>query len=119
VLFKIRLEAGAGCICEWRDQASPYHTGPCIRFQNNSVFFNNRKLLDIPDDGWIDVKMQSPLGQAKSKWSLSIVLPDGKKQEFKDLDSAPEWKSARWLGFISVSATNTSFYLDDLLIQNK
>lgn len=118
VKFKIRLESGAGCVCEWRDQGASYHPGPSIRFQNNTILFSDHKLAEFPDNAWIEVEMQSPLGQNNSHWDLRLTLPDGRKKEFKGLPSSVEWKAARWLGFVSASNENTSFYLDDVSVEN-
>jgi hypothetical protein len=119
VNYKIRLESGAGCICEWRDQASPYRTGPSVRFKDGTASVGGLKVLNIPENAWIGVEMSAPLGTAPCKWTLRLTLPDGKTQEFKDLACSPEWKTARWIGFISASSDNTSFYLDDVSIKNQ
>jgi hypothetical protein len=117
--YKIRLEPGANAHCEWRDQASPYQTGPSVQFHDRAVFSRGRKLADIPDNAWIGIEMRSPLGKTNSCCELIITLPDGAPQRFPDLPCDPNWKETRWVGFSSSSADRAAFYLDDLVMQNR
>jgi hypothetical protein len=78
-----------------------------------------QKLMDIPADTWIAVEMRADLGQSGSRWSLTIKLPDGTSREFNDLVCDADWKEARWVGFSSPATTNTAFYLDDFVLENR
>jgi hypothetical protein len=112
--FHIRLEPGADVNCEWRDQATPYRTGPSLRFRDQALYARDRRLLDLPESAWVHVEMRAPLGQSDSRWELVLKLPDGTTREFKDLPCDPAWKEARWIGVSSLATRATVFYLDDL-----
>ncbi len=117
--FKLRLEPGARMYCEWRDNSSPYLTGPSVRFENGVVMARDRNLMQVPINEWIGVHMLGSLGQADSQWELRITLPDGASREFKSLPCDPGWKQARWVGFSSTATTDTRFYLDELRMVNR
>ena len=117
--YKIRLESAADAMCEWRDQASPYRTGPTIQFRNGVLSTRGKKLMDIPMNGWISVEMRCPVGKSDPRWSLKATLPNGTSQTFDDLPCDPGWKEVRWLGFSSNARNTASFYLDDVVLENK
>ena len=117
--YAIRLEPGANARCEWRDHSSPYLTGPSVEFHDRAVFVRGKKLTEIPENAWVRVEMRAPLGQAGSTWELTISLPGGTPQQFKNLACDPAWKEARWVGFSSFSAGHASYYLDDLVMENR
>ena len=119
LVYKIRLEPGTNVHCEWRDRASPYHTGPSVQFQNRAAISRGRKLVELPENQWLLVEMQARLGQPNSVWTLRITLPDGVAHTFKDLTCDPVWKVARWVGFSSSSVGHAAFYLDDVLMENQ
>jgi hypothetical protein len=115
---QIRLEPGADAVCEWRDQANPYHTGPSVRLRSGALLVRGQKLMDIPANTWISLEMRAHLGQSDSHWSLTVKLLDGTSQEFKDLVCDPGWKEAHWVGFSSPATSNAAFYLDDFVLEN-
>lgn len=118
--FRIRLESGVVAICEWRDQGSNYRVGPALRFENKRLCrVNQETLMDIPDDAWIGIEIHTVLGKEKSTWSLAVTLPDGSKRHFENLHSDPAWEEVRWIGFITAAGENKSFYLDDVVLENK
>jgi len=75
--------------------------------------------LDLPQDAWIGIEMRATVGQPGARWSLTVTLPAGKIQEFKDLACDPDWTEARWVGFSSNSDGPISYYLDDLEMENR
>ena len=116
--FAIRLEPGANVGAEWRDQASPYRTGPSVQFRNRAVFSRGQKLADISENSWIHVEMRAPLNQANSRWELILKLPDQAEKRFADLPCDAAWKETRWVGFSSMSPDHVAFYLDDVVMEN-
>jgi hypothetical protein len=65
--------------------------------------------------------MRASLGKAGSRWELTLTPPEGKAKavRFADLPCDPAWQEARWVGFSSVSPGRQSFYLDDLVMENR
>jgi hypothetical protein len=116
--FHIRLDPDATVKAEWRDQASPYRTGPSLHFYHRALYARGHKLIDLPGDAWTAIEMRAPLGHTSSTWSLVVTLPDGVSHAFDGLACDPEWTEARWVGFISTSANHASFYLDDVELEN-
>jgi len=118
--FRIRLEPGIVAVCEWRDQGNKYHVGPTLRFENKKLYCENqKKLMDIPDDAWIGIEIHTALGKERSTWNLTVTLPDGSRSNFENLPNDPAWKEARWIGFVTAAGENKSFYLDDVVLENK
>ena len=117
--YALRLEPGANAHCEWRDHSSPYLTGPSAEFHDGAVFVRGKKLTEIPENAWVRVEMRATLGQSGSTWELTVTLPGAAPQQFKDLACDPAWKEARWIGFSTFSAGHASYYLDDLMMENR
>jgi parallel beta helix pectate lyase-like protein len=114
--FQLRVEPGAVMIHEWRDNDSPYRTGPSFRVQDGKVIAGNRTLLTIPHGQWVKFEIMARLGSASpGTWSLAVTLPAGKEERFTSLPLAsPGWRTVNWLGFISSANQKAVFYLDDL-----
>jgi len=117
--YALRLEPDASLSCEWRDQATPYRTGPSVQFHDDAAYVRGRKLAELPANVWMRVEMRAVLGKAGSRWELILTPPDGKVLQFPDLRCDPAWQEARWVGFSSVSPGRQSFYLDDLVMENR
>jgi hypothetical protein len=117
--YKIRLETGAVVRQEWRSQGNPFATGPSLLFEPGAISVREKKLMDLPPNAWIGVEITTPIGKPESRWKLRVTLPDGTKKEFADLRSDPSWKELRWVGFSSHGREGSSFYLDDLALENR
>jgi hypothetical protein len=117
--FKIRLEPGADAICEWRDQANPFRTGPSLRFRDGVAFARDKKLLEFAPNSWLAVAMSASLGGSAGRWNLSLTLADGTTREFKELPCDPGWGEVRWVGFSSLATKKVAFYLDDIEMENQ
>jgi len=102
---------------EWRDQDNPYHTGPSLLFRDGALFARDKKLLDVPPNAWIHVVISTTLGRSDAKWKLEVTLPGGRKTSLEGLPSDPTWKEARWVGFSSHGADDTSYYLDNVMLE--
>jgi len=116
--YRIRLEPGARVQCEWRNQGGTYRIGPSLQFYDRGVWVHDRKLMDIPENEWCAVEMRADLGRPHGIWTLRVTLPNGSMHAFKDLRCDPAWQTARWVGFISLSPGQSSFYLDDVVMEN-
>lgn len=116
--FSIRLEPTANVRMEWRSAGHPYRTGPSLHFQPGSVSARGRKVADVVPNTWVRVEVVSPLGGSENRWQLKLTLPDGTERGYKDLETDPGWKEARWIGFSSHGQPGSSYYLDDLQLGN-
>ena len=69
----------------------------------------------------VDKTVLIPAFEKNSVYRLArtISLPGGTPQQFKNLACDPAWKEARWFGFSSFSAGHASYYLDDLVMENR
>jgi hypothetical protein len=105
---------------EWRDQASPYRTGPSIWIENGKLRASGQELTEIPISEWVRIEVRAGLGQkADGTWSLT-VSQSGKPPVHKSgLPCAKGWKSLNWLGFVSQASQPTAFHLDDLKVSNQ
>jgi len=117
VTFALRAEANAIAWHEWRDNAAPYHVGPSVQVRDGGLYAGSRRLGDVPADVWLRFTIRCALGeQADGTWALRVELPDQPVIEVSGLPCAggPEFRSLRWLGYISLAETGSVFYLDDL-----
>lgn len=118
--FSVRLEAGADLVHEWRDAANPYRVGPSVRFRaDKPVVANGRELpIVCPSGRWFQVALACKLGRG-ADGTYQLVLSDGTKPWRSDNEKCQdaEFRSLRWLGFISAANAKTTSYLDDISLQ--
>ena len=117
--FDIRLEPGAQVRHEWRNEGSPYHAGPSLLFHDGEIFARDKKVAEVSANTWIHVTITATLGRADSRWDLEVTMPEGGKIALNDLVCDPGWKEARWVGFSFHGADGTSYYLDNVKMENK
>jgi hypothetical protein len=114
--FDLLWQSGATLVCEWRDDAQPYKTGPSLRVDpSGQLFAGQKSLLKLPAK-WVHLEIDCGLGQqADGKYRLTVTLPGEKPQVFADL-SCPNsaFRSLRWLGFTSLATERVAYYLDNV-----
>lgn len=118
--FWLRLEAGSIVSHEWRDNGSPYRTGPSIYIEADGTLKAGQTVLrKLPQGQWLKFTITCPLGDgANGSWELNVSLPDG----FAVIGTFPcnkEFRSLDWLGFISNASDKSVWYLDDLQVEPK
>jgi hypothetical protein len=117
--FNLRLGPGAEFQHEWRDNATPYLSGPGFVI-SGGVLQVAGKTLPLPQDQWIHFEIKAGLGeQSTGTWDMTVQVPGEPAHHFTDLPSQPGWKSLEWLGFISNASGPSVFYLDNVMIHNK
>ncbi|MCM2373650.1 right-handed parallel beta-helix repeat-containing protein [Aporhodopirellula aestuarii] len=117
--FRIRLEPTVAVSCEWRNKSSPYRTGPSLQFSDRAIHTRGRKLMDVPANTWVEVTIEAVQGVSNSRWKSTLLLPDGSRHEFVDLDCDPEWTQTGWVGFIASARSDAAYFLDDVHMTNK
>ncbi len=119
VSFDFRYESGVEFLHEWRDDASPYHTGPLLWVREGKLHVAG-KTIAVPASQWMRLEIRAVLGDAPGRtWSVAVVLPDGRKETFDNIPCRAEWKALHWLGFVSNANARTVFYIDNLQIVNR
>jgi hypothetical protein len=88
-----------------------------LHFRGGELLAGNRKLLEIPSGHWIRIKMNAALGQqARGTWDLEVIM-NGDIRRFANLECDPKWRSARWVGFSSLSRGTQAVFLDDVVME--
>ncbi len=114
--FDLRVDAGAMLELEWRDwSVSPYLTGPEFTVRDGKLLLGGKARLDLPVAQWVRFEIVATLGGEETHpWTLRVTLPDGTERVFDDLPYAnPKFDKLTWLGFTSLAADTTVFYLDN------
>jgi hypothetical protein len=70
--------------------------------------------MTVPGNTWFEIEMTAELGKSDTTWTARIELPEGTVRTFRNLRCDSDWKEARWIGFVSVGANDSVFYLDDV-----
>ena len=122
--FALRLEPGAVFYHEWRDSASPYHSGPSIRVGADGVLTASGKpTVALPRGKWVGITITCGLGDAASgTYELRVELPGtAVPRIFKNLpcESGTAFHALTWWGFVSDGTTAGVFYMDDLSLIGK
>ena len=120
--FFLRVSADTTMYHEWRDwRAQPYRVGPSFWIDRGALTVGGRELLRLPPDVWVRCTVRCAIGPGRAgTWSLRIETPGQPAREFGDLPvPSADFEHLTWIGFSSNATTATSFYLDDLEIDNR
>lgn len=119
--FALRIESGTFFQHEWRDQASPYRTGPSLTIREGKLMAAGRELMAVPTDTWLQLEIVAKLGETSpGVWDLRVKVGEGPLREFLGLKHASAgWSELHWLGFVSQADAATTFYVDNLELQNE
>jgi hypothetical protein len=118
VSFDLFLEPRAIFQHEWRDQATPYHTGPVFQIRDGKLSGVKGLAGDVPLGQWVHFEIRAALGpEGDAHWSLRVVPAEGPAREYANLPfRSAEMRTLDWVGFISAANERTEFYLDQLAI---
>jgi hypothetical protein len=119
--FDVRCEPDYQLTFEWRDDATPYHTGPRLDFGKGMIRANGRTLSELPANTWMRVEVTAKLGaDSDATWNCTLTLPDKEPQHFDGLKfEKPDMKALKWLGFSSPGRVAAKCWLDEVEIENK
>jgi len=116
--FDVWLEPKAYFIHEWRDQGSPYRTGPVFTLKDGKLSGPTGPLMDVPTGQWVRYEVSATLGAAATgTWTLKVTPAGGATKTFSDLRfRSKELRTVDWIGFISNAQEPTAFFLDQLSV---
>jgi hypothetical protein len=118
--FAVRLEEGAEFIHQWRDASQPYRVGPSVRIAaDGTLLANGKAVTKVPTSQWIRLEFRTGLGkQATGTYDLVVGVSGEPPTEYAAVPVGnPEWRTLRWLGFISLANDKTVMYLDDVKLE--
>ena len=118
VKFDLYLEPKAVFTHEWRNQASPYRTGPVLQIRDGKLGGVPGLSGNVPLKKWLHFKLQAKLGaDTDSQWSLEIT-PEGETPlTFNHLPFRHrDHQSLDWISFESSATEKSDFYLDEVSI---
>jgi hypothetical protein len=121
VAFDVRMERGYQFVHEWRDDATPYRTGPMLTFDKGAISVPGRKLADLPADAWVHVEVGAKFGAGSdATWECALTFPGQPTQRFGGLKFVkPDLKALKWIGFASNGKTAAKCWLDELDIEHR
>ena len=119
--FDLRIGEGVSINHEWRDwRGSPYRVGPSFWINGTRLQVAGKTLLELPLNRWVHFEVTAGLGGGSETWNLTVTLPGRSARRFADLkNTRAPFEKLTWLGFISNATTQTTFYLDNLTIENQ
>ena len=118
--FDLRVEQASNVSFEWRDwSSSPYVTGPSFVIRDGHLTVPGAAPLLLPLEAWVHFEIKAALGKsARDTWDLVVTLPGQAAQLFPALPFRRDaFKKLTWIGFSSNATTNTSFYLDNFIVE--
>jgi len=118
--FDVKLDAQYRLVHEWRNNATPYRTGPMLVIEKGALTVNGKKLMEVPPMQWAHLEIEAALGdKAPGVWNLTVTLPGAAPQRFEGLKFVhPEARTLDWLGFSSPGTVAASCWLDALELKN-
>jgi hypothetical protein len=107
---------------EWRDwRGTPYRVGPQLAIRKGQLHIPGEETLSMPTDAWVHFEISAELGAGKAgQWQLLVDVPGQERRVFTDLNNAsPGFEQLTWLGFTSDATWETTYYVDNLVLQNR
>lgn len=119
--FDVQVEPDYDLVHEWRDNSTPYLTGPRLRIKDGWISAGDKHLLPIAAGEWVHLEIEAKLGdQADNLWSVTVTLPGKPAQHFDHLPCLqPGWKALEWLGFSSPGTRAAKCWLDELDLRHR
>ncbi len=118
--FDLRFQKNADVHIEARDKSVPYKTTTSIRIKNGVMSLKGQPAIELPIDQWVHVEISAKLGA--ETWRLALTLPDGTTKSFEKIPNNHDGgTSLDWFGFCNLATTadQTSFFLDNLTLENQ
>lgn len=114
--FDLRLEEGALFTYEWRDDPYKYNLGPRLSVDAQGwLSAGSQRLMQLPRGQWVRFDIKCGLGkEATGRYNLTVRLPGGQPQQFRDVACAPKFKSLNCVVIMSLANGPSVFYLDNL-----
>ncbi len=117
--FAILIDADTDFVHEWRDNSSPYLTGPSLRITAAGVTVNGRQIAPAVVGQWLQVRVAAALGPAAGTWSLEVNTGGAGAASFTGLAPvSPQWRRLNYVGYISNAVRETSFCLAAVGVAN-
>ena len=118
--FDLRVSREAVFFHEWRDDAQPYRVGPSFWVQGGRLSACGKDLVEVPADAWMHLELVARIGAgAEDRWELTVTPHNGSPRKFTDLTfGSAEWRTVKWLGFVSNANVASQVYLDNLKLSN-
>lgn len=116
VAFDVKLEPDYILAHEWRDDSSPYRSGPMLTFEKGEVRVGGKKLTDLPPNTWAHVEVIAKIGEGSdATWTCIVTLPGQEPQKFEGLKFVkPDMKTLNWIGFASHGKLAAKCWLDNI-----
>lgn len=121
VAFQVKMQPDYVLVHEWRDDSTPYRSGPQLTFEKGEIRANGKKLTELPPDAWVQVEVTAKVGEGSDGlWNCVLTLPGNEPQRFDGLKFIkPDMKALRWIGFASNGKAAAKCWLDEIEIGHK
>lgn len=114
----VRVDAATALNVQWRQYDSDgYVNGPTLSIEpQGRVVYAGRELMRVPTEQWLRVELVAGLGElANGAFELRVWLPDrSEPRVFSGLKCSPKFRRLDWIGLVSKSAQEATFYVDNL-----
>ena len=111
----VRWDAGAIFYHEWRDGASPYHSGPSFRVDGaGALQVGGATLMTLQTQTWYRFEIEYTTGTAT--WTLAVTPEKGARQRFENLKCDARMNSLDWWGLVSDGDAPAVWFADNLSV---
>ena len=120
--FDVRMGEGAMLNHEWRDTKSPYNTGPALNVNGKGELSAGRDMvMTIPHGVWVHIEIVAEVGKSSTKtWDLAVTIEGDETRRFETIAFRKnELDRLQWVGFVSNATTATTFYVDNISLENE
>ena len=116
--FDAQVDADSFLSYQWRHYSQSYTQGPSVTVRpGGRLEHGSRRLLDIPIGQWVGFEVSCDAGdQANGTFDLCVILPGGTRRTFPGLKCSGAFRRLDWVGFISKSEINSTFYIDNVRV---
>lgn len=102
VEFELKIDAASVMVIEWRDNASPFLTGPAMRISAAGAEVGGKVVAPVGVGAWTRFRVSAALGGDNPAWSLEVSPANGRKTTATGLAiKSNAWRSLNTLVFSS------------------
>jgi hypothetical protein len=115
--FSLRFDSNAVMVHEWRDDASPYLTGPAFKIAAGGVHINNVNVAKLMPGAWYSFRTEVAAMGSSTTWKLTVTDAAGTAKVFGNLPfKSAGFKKLKWMGYISDTANVSQYCMANIKV---
>lgn len=115
--FAVRFDSAALLVHEWRDDSSPYLSGPAFKLTAGGIYLNGVSVGSLVPGAWYSFRSEVANMGASTTWKLTVTDAAGGVRVYDNLPfKSAGFKKLKWMGYISDTANVSQICLANMKV---